>query len=65
MLKKMNPQGAGDPQVASGDFATFLRSSGAVIANLTPEQRDKLFREYMQWQAAQRGARPQQQQQQR
>ena len=65
MLKKMNPQGAGDPQVASGDFATFLRSSGAVNANLTPEQRDKLFREYMQWQAAQRGARPQQQQQQR
>jgi len=64
MLKKMNPQGAGDPQVASGDFATFLRSSGAVNANLTPEQRDKLFREYMQWQAAQRGARPQQQQQQ-
>src|SRR5947209_222094 len=37
MLKKMNPQGAGDPQVASGDFATFLRSSGAVNANLTPE----------------------------
>jgi hypothetical protein len=65
MLKKMQPQGAGDPQVASGDFATFLRSSGAVNANLTPEQRDKLFREYMQWQAAQRGARPQQQQQQR
>ena len=64
MLKKMQLGGA-DPQVASGDFATFLRSSGAVNANLTPEQRDKLFREYMQWQAAQRaGARPQQQQQQ-
>jgi hypothetical protein len=57
MLKKMQPQGAADPQVASGDFATFLRSSGAVNANLTPEQREKLFREYMQWQAAQRGAR--------
>jgi uncharacterized protein len=65
MLKKMQPQGAADPQVASGDFATFLRSSGAVNANLTPEQRDKLFREYMQWQAAQKaGARPQQPQQQ-
>lgn len=64
MLRKVRPQEAGDPpQVASGDFATFLRSSGAVNANLTPEQRDKLFREYMQWQAAQRGARPQQQQQ--
>ena len=64
MLRKVRPQDAPDPQVATGDFATFLRSSGAVNANLTPEQRDKLFREYMQWQAAQRGARPQQQPQQ-
>src|SRR5215468_7737964 len=65
MLRKMQVvDGGADPKVASGDFATFLRSSGAVNANLTPEQRDKLFREYMQWQAAQRGARPQQQQQQ-
>jgi len=64
MLRKVRPQDAPDPQVATGDFATFLRSSGAVNANLTAEQRDKLFREYMQWQAAQRGARPQQQPQQ-
>jgi hypothetical protein len=62
MLRKMQVvDGGADPKVASGDFATFLRSSGAVNANLTPEQRDKLFREYMQWQAARgAGARPQQ-----
>jgi uncharacterized protein (DUF2236 family) len=61
MLRKMQVDAGADPKVASGDFATFLRSSGAVNANLTPEQRDKLFREYMQWQAARgAGARPQQ-----
>jgi hypothetical protein len=66
MLRKVRPEEAGaDPKVASGDFATFLRSSGATNANLTAEQRDKLFREYMQWQAARGvGARPQQSQQQ-
>jgi uncharacterized protein len=66
MLRKVRPEEAGaDPKVASGDFATFLRSSGATNANLTAEQRDKLFREYMQWQAARgAGARPQQSQQQ-
>jgi len=60
MLRKIRPQEASsaEPQVASGDFAAFLRTSGAANANLTPEQRDRLFREFMQWQATQRGARP-------
>jgi len=57
MLRKVRPQEASEPQAASGDFAAFLRTSGAANANLTPEQRDRLFREFMQWQATQRGAR--------
>lgn len=57
MLRKVRPQDAPEAQVGSGDFAAFLRTSGAANANLTPEQRDRLFREFMQWQATQRGAR--------
>lgn len=55
MLRRLRPQEA-DPQVASSDFATFLRTTGAANGNLTQEQRDRLFREFLQWQA-QRGAR--------
>jgi TRAP-type uncharacterized transport system substrate-binding protein len=57
MLRKVQPGGAPDPQVASGDFAAFLRTTGISNANLTQEQRDKLFREFLQWQAAQRSGR--------
>ena len=56
MLRRLRPQEA-DPQVASSDFATFLRTTGAANVNLTQAQRDRLFREFLQWQAAQRGAR--------
>jgi uncharacterized protein len=56
MLRRLRPQEA-DPQVASSDFATFLRTTGAASVNLTQAQRDKLFRDFLQWQAAQRGAR--------
>lgn len=55
MLKKLKPQGAPDPQVAaSSEFAAFLRTTGVTNANLTQEQREKLFREFLQWQGAQR-----------
>jgi hypothetical protein len=57
MLKRLRPPGTPEPQVASGDFATFLKTTGVTNANLTQEQRDKLFREFLQWQNAQRGAR--------
>jgi hypothetical protein len=43
--------------VASGDFAAFLKTSGVTNANMTQDQRDKLFREFLQWQAAQRNVR--------
>jgi TRAP-type uncharacterized transport system substrate-binding protein len=57
MLKRIRPSDAPDPQVASGDFATFLKTSGVTNANMTQDQRDKLFREFLQWQAAQRNVR--------
>src|SRR6266545_2735831 len=56
-LKKLRPNDAPDPQVASGDFAAFLKTSGVTNANMTQDQRDKLFREFLQWQAAQRNVR--------
>jgi hypothetical protein len=58
MLKKLRPADAPDQQVASGDFAAFLKTSGVTNANMTQDQRDKLFREFLQWQQAQRNARP-------
>src|SRR5262247_2536647 len=65
MLRKVRPKDAVDPHAASSDFSAFLKDKGSAAANFTQEQREALFREFMQWQAAQRGARPQQQQQQR
>jgi len=60
MLKRLRPNDVSDPQAASGEFAAFLRNSGPANANLTPDQREKLFREFLQWQGAQRNARQQQ-----
>jgi TRAP-type uncharacterized transport system substrate-binding protein len=57
MLKRIRPSDAPDPQVASGDFATFLKTTGVTNANMTQDQRDKLFREFLQWQGTQRNVR--------
>jgi TRAP transporter TAXI family solute receptor len=48
MLKKIRPQDA-EPQVASGEFSAFLKTSGSAATNLTQEQREALFREFVQW----------------
>jgi TRAP transporter TAXI family solute receptor len=55
MLRKMRTKEAADPQVASGDFSTFLKSKGSAFANLTQQQRDAFFLEFLQWQK-QRGS---------
>jgi uncharacterized protein len=47
-LKKIRPQDA-EPQVASSEFSTFLKTTGAGSTNLTQEQREALFREFVQW----------------
>jgi TRAP-type uncharacterized transport system substrate-binding protein len=49
MLRKIRPQDA-EPQIASsGEFSAFLRTTGAATANLTQEQREELFRQFVQW----------------
>jgi TRAP-type uncharacterized transport system substrate-binding protein len=49
MLKRIRPKDATDPQVASSEFSTFLKNKGGA-AELTQEQREALFREFLQWQ---------------
>jgi len=53
MLRKIRPQDA-EPQVASSEFSAFLRTTGSSTANLTQEQREALFREFVQWREKQR-----------
>jgi TRAP-type uncharacterized transport system substrate-binding protein len=56
MLRKIRPQDV-DPQVASGEFSAFLKSTGATgTANLTADQREALFREFVQWREKQRNS---------
>jgi TRAP-type uncharacterized transport system substrate-binding protein len=56
MLKKIRPD-VPDPQAASGEFAAFLKNSGAANANLSQDQREALFREFLRWQEGQRSSR--------
>jgi hypothetical protein len=54
MLRRIRPKDAVDPRVASSDFSAFLKDKGATAANFTQEQREALFREFLQWQQKQR-----------
>jgi TRAP transporter TAXI family solute receptor len=56
MLKRIRPKDVADAQVASSDFAAFLKNSGSSAASLTQEQREALFREFLQWRDKQRGS---------
>ena len=49
MLKRLRAKD-GDPQVASVEFSNFLSSKGSAFANLTQQQRDAIFMEFLQWQ---------------
>jgi TRAP-type uncharacterized transport system substrate-binding protein len=53
MLKRIRPKD--DAQVASTEFGAFLKNKGPAAANLSPDQRDALFREFLQWRDKQRG----------
>ena len=50
MLRRLRTTDVTDPQVASIQFFAFLKSKGSAFANLTQEQRDALFVEFLQWQ---------------
>ena len=53
MLKRIRPKD--EAQVASTEFGAFLKNKGPSAANLSPDQRDALFREFLQWRDKQRG----------
>ena len=55
MLRRIRPKES-DAEVASSDFSAFLKNSGSAAANLTQEQREVLFREFLQWREKQRGS---------
>src|SRR6266852_1423855 len=54
MLKRIRPKETADAQVASSEFSAFLKNTGSVATNLTPDQREALFREFLQWREKQR-----------
>ena len=54
MLNRIRPKDAVDAQMASTGFSSFLKNKGSVIAGLTEEEREALFREFVQWQEKQR-----------
>jgi TRAP-type uncharacterized transport system substrate-binding protein len=45
MLRRIRPKDA----VASSDFSAFLKDKGSADANLTQEQQEALFREFLKW----------------
>ena len=57
MLRKLRAKEPTDPQVASADFSLFLKSKGSAFANLTQQQRDAIFLEFLQWQKQRNGGR--------
>lgn len=56
MLRRIRPKEAVDPQVASSDFSAFLKDKGSAAGNFTQEQREALFREFLQWRERQRNS---------
>ena len=58
MLRRLRAKDVaeGGPQVTSADFSAFLTSKGSVFANLTQQQRDAIFLEFLQWQKQRSGA---------
>jgi hypothetical protein len=36
--------------VANAEFSTFLNNKGSAFANLTQQQREAIFLEFLQWQ---------------
>jgi TRAP-type uncharacterized transport system substrate-binding protein len=50
MLRRLRSQNVAEPQVAGTEFSAFLKSKGSAFANLTQEQREGIFLEFLQWQ---------------
>ena len=54
MLMRIRPKDVADVELTSGEFAAFLNNRVSVPANLTDEQRESLFRDFLQWRKKQR-----------
>jgi hypothetical protein len=50
MLQRMQQEDATKAKVARGEFSSFLEKKGPAVGNLTQEQREALFREFLEWQ---------------
>ena len=55
MLRRLRVQDVAQPQVAGVEFSTFLKSKDSGLANLTPQQREEIFLEFLQWQKQRNG----------
>jgi TRAP transporter TAXI family solute receptor len=55
MLRRMRAKET-DPQSASAEFSTFLKNKGSAFANLTQQQREAIFLEFLQWQKQRSGS---------
>lgn len=56
MLKRMRPKDVADAQVTSTEFSAFVKNHGALNTSLTDEQREALFREFLQWREKKRSS---------
>ena len=54
MLKRVREKEIADAKVTGGEFASFLDNKGSGKANLTDEQREALFREFLKWRDSER-----------
>jgi TRAP transporter TAXI family solute receptor len=56
MLRRMRAKEVEmDPQQARAEFSTFLKNKDSAFANLTQQQRDAIFLEFLQWQKQRNG----------
>jgi hypothetical protein len=56
MLKRLRPKEVAAAQVAGSEFSAFLKDKGSTAAGFTQEQREALFREFLQWREKQRNS---------
>ena len=56
MLQRIRARETDATSVAKSDFAAVLKITGSAAANLTRQQREALFREFLQWQEKQRSS---------
>jgi len=50
MLRRLREKEPAFAQASSEEFSKFLDDKGSAFAKLTPEQRESIFREFLQWQ---------------